>query len=65
MNLEQLKEYVRITVISLNQDLEGMNEQMEAIDPESDEFKDLDIEYTYISGQIAGMNHILHVAQEK
>lgn len=65
MNLEQLKEYIRITVISLEQDLEGMNEQMEAIDPESDEFKDLDIEYIYISGQIAGMKHILHVAQEK
>jgi hypothetical protein len=65
MNLEQLIEYIKITVISLEQDLEGLNEQMEALDPESKDFKDLDVEYIYIRGQVTGMNHILQVALEK
>lgn len=65
MNLEQLIEYIKITVISLEQDLEGMSSEMDMLDPESKAFKDLDIEYVYIRGQVTGMNHILQVALEK
>ena len=64
MNLEQLIEYIKITVISLEQDLEGMSSEMDMLDPESKAFKDLDIEYVYIRGQVTGMNHILQAALE-
>jgi len=39
--------------------LEGLNEEMEALDPASKDFTDLDIEYNFISGQVAGMRYIL------
>jgi hypothetical protein len=64
MNLEQLIEYIKITIISLEQDLEGLNEEMESLDPASKDFADLDVEYNFISGQAVGMSHILKVAQE-
>ena len=62
MNLEQLIEYIKITIISLEQDLEGIASEMDMLDPESKDCKDLDIEYNFISGQRTGMNHILQVA---
>lgn len=65
MNLEQLLEYTKITIISLEQDLEGISDEMESLDPASKDFADLDFEYNYISGQIVGMRHILRVGEEK
>ena len=65
MNLEQLIEYIKITVISLEQDLEGLAEEMDKLDPASKDFADLDVEYNFISGQRTGMAHILQVALEK
>ena len=62
MNLEQLIEYIKITVISLEQDLEGLAEEMDSLDPASKDFADLDVEYNFISGQRTGMAHILQVA---
>jgi len=64
MNLEQLIEFIKITIISLEQDLEGLNEEMESLDPASKDFADLDTEYNYISGQVTGMAYILRTAQE-
>jgi hypothetical protein len=64
MNLETLIEFIKITIISLEQDLEGLNEEMEALDPASKDFADLDIEYNFISGQVVGMSYILKNAQE-
>lgn len=61
MNLEQLVEYIRITVISLEQDVEGIGEEMADLDPNSKDYKDLEIEELYINGQIVGMEHILQV----
>lgn len=63
MNLSQLIEYIKITIISLEQDLEGIAEEMDLLDPESKDCKDLDIEYNFISGQVTGMRYILNVAQ--
>jgi len=59
MNYEQLIHFIKITIISLEQDLEGLNEEMESLDPASKDFTDLDIEYNFISGQVAGMRYIL------
>lgn len=63
MNLSQLIEYIKITIISLEQDLEGIAEEMDLLDPESKDCKDLDIEYNFITGQVVGMRYILNVAQ--
>ena len=59
MNLETLIEFIKITIISLEQDLEGINEEMESLDPESKACKELDVEYNYLSGQVTGMRYIL------
>jgi hypothetical protein len=59
MNLETLIEFIKITIISLEQDQEGLTEEMEALDPASKDFADLDIEYNFISGQVTGMRYIL------
>jgi hypothetical protein len=64
MNLETLIEFIKITIISLEQDLEGLAEEMDLLDPESKDCKDLDIEYNFITGQVAGMRYILSQTQE-
>jgi hypothetical protein len=63
MNLETLIEFIKITIISLEQDLEGLAEQMDSLDMNSKDFADLDIEYNFISGQVTGMRYILSQAQ--
>lgn len=62
MNLETLIEFIKITIISLTQDLEGLAEEMEALDPASKDYAELDFEYNYISGQRTGMSYILRHA---
>jgi len=64
MNLQTLIEFIKITIISLEQDLEGLNEEMEALDPNSKDFTDLDIEHNFITGQVAGMRYILRQTEE-
>lgn len=62
MNLETLIEFIKITIISLEQDLEGLAEEMDSLDMNSKDFADLDIEYNFISGQVTGMRYILRNA---
>ena len=59
VDLQTLTEFIKITIISLEQDLEGLTEEMEALDPASKDYDDLDIEYNFISGQVTGMRYIL------
>jgi len=63
VNLQTLIEFVKITIISLEHDLEGLTEQMDLLDMNSKDFADLDIEYNFISGQVTGMKYILSQAQ--
>jgi hypothetical protein len=63
VNLQTLIEFIKITIISLEQDLEGIAEEMDMLDPESKDCKDLDIEYNFISGQLTGMRYILRNAE--
>ena len=44
MNIETLIEYLKITIIGLEQDLEGIAEEMDMLDPESKDCKNLDIQ---------------------
>jgi hypothetical protein len=63
VNLQTLIEFIKITIISLEQDLEGLAEQMDSLDMNSKDFADLDIEYNFISGQVTGMRYILKQAE--
>ena len=64
MNIDYLLEYLKITVISLEQDLEGLNDEMESLDPSSKDYADLEIEHTFINGQTVGMGHIIDFIQK-
>jgi hypothetical protein len=64
MNLETLIEFIKITIISLEQDLDSITEAMILLDPASKDYTELDIEHTYISGQIVGMRYILSQTEE-
>lgn len=56
---------MKIHLISLEQDQEGISNRMESLDPNSKDFNYLDIEYNWLNGQIAGISHILDVAEER
>lgn len=57
--LNKLISYIDIHRISLWQDLDKLNEQMELLDENSKDYKDLDFEYNSISGQIISLGHVL------
>jgi hypothetical protein len=63
--LEYIKNYLQLHMQSLNQDLEKLSEQMEALDPASKDFAELDFEYNFVSGQASGISHIIAVIMEK
>jgi hypothetical protein len=60
----QLIEYMKIHLISLEQDLENISQEMESLDPESKACKELDYEYNWTSGQIIATRHFLSVADD-
>jgi len=62
--MNQLIEYMKLHIISLEQDLERLNEEMESLDPSSKDYTELDIEYNWISGQVYGIRYILSVADD-
>lgn len=61
----ELIEYIKIHLISLEQDLEGISEEMELLNEsmESKEYVELDYEYNHKSGQILSTRHLLSVAE--
>ena len=60
--MNQLIEYIKIHIISLEQDLEQIYNEMEALDPASKDYNELDFEYNHMSGQLLSARHILSVA---
>ena len=60
----QLIEYMKIHLISLEQDLENISQEMEMLDPESKACKELDYEYNHMAGQILSTRHLLSVAED-
>jgi hypothetical protein len=60
----QLKEYIKLHIISLEQDLENISEQMESLDPASKDYNELDFEYNHWSGQLLSARHILSVVED-
>lgn len=59
MTLNELKKDIFSLRNSLDEDLRNLADEMEYLDPASKDFEDLDIEYNFISGQVAALNHIL------
>ena len=60
----QLIEYMKLHILSLNQDLEQLSIQMDALDPASKDFAELDVEYNWTSGQVSATDHLLSVAAD-
>jgi len=60
----KLIEYTKIHIISLEQDLEHISEEMESLDPESKACKELDFEYNHMAGQVLATRHLLQVMEE-
>ena len=63
--MDYLIEYMRIHLISIEQDIEGLAEQMELLDMESKDYKELEFEYNYLSGQAIATRHFLSVADDR
>ena len=65
MTIEQLIEYIKIHLISLSQDQDELNKTMNNLDENSKEYRELDFQYNWLSGQLVGVHHILEVAERK
>jgi len=63
--LNYLIEYMRIHLISIEQDLEDISNQMESLDPASKDYNELDFEYNHLSGQRMVTAHYLSVADDR
>lgn len=64
MDLNTFKEYIKLHLISLEQDLSELSDEMESIDMNSKDYVELDFEYNIISGQITATSHLLSVAND-
>ena len=63
--MDYLVEYMKIHLISIEQDIEGLSEQMELLDENSKDYKELEYEYNYLSGQAIVTRHFLSVADDR
>ena len=64
MDLKTFEEYVRLHLLSLEQDSEEIQKQMGFYDDyDSDEYKDLEIEDISTNGQILACYHFLSVIE--
>ena len=57
-------EYMKLHLISLNQDKFKLFDQMLEVDSPSDEYTKLDYDYNFIVGQITATEHLLSVATD-
>ncbi len=63
--MNKLVEYMKLHLISLEQDREKLSDEMELFEEqESNEFRSLDYEYNQIIGQINATRHLLSVAKD-
>ena len=64
VTMNKFIEYTKLHIISLEQDLENISQEMESLDPESKLSKELDFEYNHMAGQILSARHLLSVATD-
>ena len=60
----QVINYMKLHLISLQQDQEKLSNQMDALDPNCKDYAYLDIEYNWTNGQITATAHLLSVAAD-
>ncbi len=60
----QLINYMKLHLISLMQDMEALEEQMEQLDMNSKDFIELDFEFNNLSGQTIATRHLMSVASD-
>jgi len=66
MDLNTFKEYIKLHLISLEQDSEELQKQMGFYDDlDSDEYKDLELEDVSLNGQMIACYHLLRVLNER
>ena len=63
--MDYLIEYMRIHLISIEQDIEGLAAQMELLDMNSKDWDEFDFEYNYLQGQSIITRHYLSVADDR
>jgi len=64
MDLNTLKEYMKLHLLSLEQDSEKLKSEMNLIeDMNSDEYWDLEIEDISLNGQMIATSHLLSVLE--
>lgn len=59
-----LLEYMKIHLISIEQDIEGLSEQMELLDENSKDYIELEFEYNHLSGQSLITRHFIKIGEE-
>jgi len=60
----KLIEYMKLHLISLMQDMEALETQMEQLDMNSKDFIELDFEFNNLSGQTIATRHLMSVASD-
>ena len=59
-----LIEYMKVHLISLEQDQEAVSQSMEQLDPNSKDYVELDFEYNWLGGQIIATRHFIQIGEE-
>lgn len=62
--MSYLIEYMKLHLISIEQDQEGVAQEMELLDENSKDYKDLEFEYNWLAGQIIATRHFIKVGEE-
>ncbi|NDI10789.1 MAG: hypothetical protein EBY74_07360 [Actinobacteria bacterium] len=63
--MSYIVEYMKAHLISIEQDIEGLVEQMELLDENSKDYIELEFEYNHLSGQALITRHYLSVANDR
>jgi hypothetical protein len=59
-----LLEYMRIHLISLEQDQTDVYEQMDKLNENSKDYRELDFEFNWLGGQIIATRHFIQIGEE-
>jgi hypothetical protein len=61
---DYLIEYMKIHLVSLEQDQADVYKEMEKLDENSKDFKELDFEFNWLGGQIIATRHFIQIGEE-
>ena len=61
---DYLLEYMKIHLVSIEQDQAGVASEMELLDENSKDYRDLEFEYNWLAGQIIATRHFIQIGEE-